>query len=90
MLQPTEKKIYTPCPAKVSNNHYYNPQKWASLENTIGQIQQKWLSYMTSIDEYPLDKFKDRGIVTTGSSIAFILVCMHLSNYFAGIIRNCQ
>jgi hypothetical protein len=68
MLQPTEKKIYTPCPAKVSNNHYYNPQKWASLENTIDQIQQKWLSYMTSIDEYPLDKFKDRGIVTTGSS----------------------
>lgn len=68
MLQPTEKKIYTPCPTKVSNNHYYNPQKWNSLNDTIEQIQQKWLSYVTSIDDYPLNKFKDRGIVTTGSN----------------------
>lgn len=71
MLQPTEKKIYTPCPAKISNNHYYNPKKWASIENTIDQIQQKWLSYITSIDEYPLGKFKGRGIVTTGASYIY-------------------
>jgi hypothetical protein len=68
MPKSTEKKIYTMRPAQVSNSHYYNPQKGTSVENTIGQIQQKWLSYIKTIGEYPLNKFKDRGIVTRGTS----------------------
>jgi alpha 1,2-mannosyltransferase len=65
ILQPTETKIYTPCPTKVSNNDYYDPKTRPSLEHSINEIQQKWLSYVVSIEEYPLNKFKGRGIVTT-------------------------
>jgi alpha 1,2-mannosyltransferase len=58
LLLPTEKKTYTSC--------LKDKKDWAIFhEAKINRTIMKWKSFMDTVDEYPLNKFQGRGIVTS-------------------------
>ncbi|CAF1530880.1 unnamed protein product [Adineta ricciae] len=62
---PTEKKTYTPC--------LKDERKWDVFhEEKINRIRMKWKSFMHTVNQYPSNKFRGRGIVTsTRKSVYF-------------------
>ena len=77
LLATVEKKTYTPCSKKEHEWNGYHQQE-------ITQIKTKLTLFMNTVDPYPLDRFKGKGIVTSAQKSVYprLLATLRLLRWF--------